>query len=200
VCTSYSSRGDGTWCLLLIRSTVSFICCSHRCMESLHQLLLLCRHRHEIGRCPYSSVTAADGSGNHCIHAHSAAELDEWKERYNWRQSRKMAAKQQHLYSYMAALHDEYINDDTDTTVSLMLLLLCLSLLLFQIFIVFLSSWSWSRVLWSSLEIFVFFTSLPWVQPASKKFRRRQKKVMYISGPTPTRKVISETDLDRQLR
>ena len=69
-------------------------------------------------RCPYSSVTAADGSGNHCIHAHSDKELDEWRERYRWRQSRKLAAKQQHLYSYMAELHDEYNNDDTDSTVS----------------------------------------------------------------------------------
>jgi len=89
------------------------------------------RCRHKAGRCPYSSVTAADSSGNHhCIHAHSDAELDEWRERYQWRQSRKMAAKQQHLYSYMTALCDEYNNDDTDSTVSQLLLLLqCLSLL-----------------------------------------------------------------------
>ena len=72
-----------------------------------------CRCRHKDGRCPYSSDAAADGSGNHCIHAHSAAELDEWRERYRWRQSRKMAAKQQHLYSYMASLIDEYHNDDS---------------------------------------------------------------------------------------
>ena len=71
-----------------------------------------------MNRCPYSSITAGDGSGNHCIHAHSMEELDEWKERYNWRQSRKMAVKQQHLYSYMAALCDEYNSDDTDSTVS----------------------------------------------------------------------------------
>ena len=75
----------------------------------------LCRCRHKDGRCPFSSAAAAaaDGSGNYCIHAHSAAELDEWKERYRWRQSRRMAAQDQHLYSYMAALTDDYHNDDS---------------------------------------------------------------------------------------
>jgi len=40
-----------------------------------------------------------------------------------------MAAKQQHLYSYMAALCDEYNNDDADSTVSLTLMLLMMMMM-----------------------------------------------------------------------
>jgi len=65
----------------------------------------------------YSHV--ADGSANHCVNAHSTAELDEWRERYKWRQSCSISAKHQHLYSYMTQLCDEYYSDDTDSTVSI---------------------------------------------------------------------------------
>ena len=106
--------------VLCVNSQVlhALISCKDWFLISVFLCILLYQWRHKAHRCPYSSVLAADGSGNHCIHAHSDAELDEWRERYKWRQSRKVAAKQQHLYSYMATLRDEYSTDETDSTVS----------------------------------------------------------------------------------
>lgn len=49
---------------------------------------------------------------NHCKFAHSREELDEWKERWEWRQMKREIAKQDHLYSYMDALREDYETTD----------------------------------------------------------------------------------------
>jgi len=41
------------------------------------------------------------------VHAHSADELEEWKQRYQWRQMKKQMARERHLYSYMDTLADD---------------------------------------------------------------------------------------------
>ena len=41
---------------------------------------------HEKGKCRYSNVPDMH---NLCKNAHSQAELDEWKERWDWRQMKK---------------------------------------------------------------------------------------------------------------
>jgi hypothetical protein len=47
---------------------------------------------------------------NQCKAAHSREELDEWRERWEWRQMKKDIAKAQHLFSYMEQLREEYEN------------------------------------------------------------------------------------------
>ena len=39
--------------------------------------------------------------------AHSVDELDEWKNRFQWRQMKKQMAKDRQLYSYMDTLVDD---------------------------------------------------------------------------------------------
>ena len=43
-----------------------------------------------------------------CEYAHSEEELDEWKERWEWRRMMRRMAKQEHAYSYMDELLEEY--------------------------------------------------------------------------------------------
>ena len=45
---------------------------------------------------------------NQCKFAHSREELDEWKERWEWRQMKREIAKKERVYSYMDALLDDY--------------------------------------------------------------------------------------------
>ena len=81
--------------------------------------------RHEKLRCRYSDI--ADGEpGNHCLQAHSQDELDEWKNRYQWRQMKKQMAKDRHLYSYMDTLVDEIAAAAAGRTAPVVCLL-CLS-------------------------------------------------------------------------
>ena len=45
---------------------------------------------------------------NYCKFAHSNEELDEWKERWDWRQMKREIAKREQVYSYMEALLEDY--------------------------------------------------------------------------------------------
>ena len=45
---------------------------------------------------------------NECECAHSQEELDEWRERYEWRQLKREQARNAGLYSYMAAVLEDY--------------------------------------------------------------------------------------------
>jgi hypothetical protein len=49
--------------------------------------------------------------------AHSPNELDEWLERYNWRQMKRGMAAERNLYTYMESLIDEYSKNDLKTNV-----------------------------------------------------------------------------------
>ena len=66
----------------------------------------MCRHMEQ--RCRYSGVDdIGSDSRNFCRFAHSPDELDEWNERYRWRQMKKKRAKEQNLFSYMDLLIDD---------------------------------------------------------------------------------------------
>lgn len=54
---------------------------------------------------------------NQCKFAHSREELDEWKERWEWRQMKREIAKKEHLYSYMDALREDYELTDSGFSV-----------------------------------------------------------------------------------
>ena len=54
---------------------------------------------------------------NLCKFAHSQLELDEWKERWEWRQMKKDMAKLQGVYSYMEALLEDYEEAELAMTV-----------------------------------------------------------------------------------
>ena len=45
---------------------------------------------------------------NQCKAAHSQEELDEWKERWDWRQMKREIAKKDNLYSYMDSLREQF--------------------------------------------------------------------------------------------
>ena len=45
---------------------------------------------------------------NLCPDAHSQEELDEWKERYEWRQMKREMARQEQVFSYMDQLLEKY--------------------------------------------------------------------------------------------
>jgi hypothetical protein len=49
--------------------------------------------------------------------AHSQDELEEWQERYNWRQVKRGVAKERELCTYMESLIDEYNKADLKTDV-----------------------------------------------------------------------------------
>ena len=57
------------------------------------------------GRCRYSDKP---DMYNYCKFAHSNEELDEWKERWEWRQMKREIAKREQVYSYMEALLEDY--------------------------------------------------------------------------------------------
>ena len=62
-------------------------------------------NRHLNKSCQYSFVP---DQYNLCNHAHSQEELDEWKERYEWREMKRAAAKDRNMFSYTESLLDEY--------------------------------------------------------------------------------------------
>jgi len=66
------------------------------------------------GKCSFSEVP---DMYNQCKFAHSREELDEWKERWEWRQMKREIAKKEHLYSYMAALREDYETTEAGITV-----------------------------------------------------------------------------------
>ena len=45
---------------------------------------------------------------NLCPDAHNQEELDEWKERYEWRQMKREMARQEQVFSYMDQLLEKY--------------------------------------------------------------------------------------------
>jgi len=45
---------------------------------------------------------------NFCKCAHSQEELDEWRERWDWRQMKRAIAFKEHMFSYMEELLEEY--------------------------------------------------------------------------------------------
>ncbi len=57
------------------------------------------------GKCRYSDKP---DMYNYCKFAHSDGELDEWKERWEWRQMKREIAKKEQVYSYMEALLEDY--------------------------------------------------------------------------------------------
>lgn len=54
---------------------------------------------------------------NSCQFAHSQEELDEWKERFEWRQMKREMAKQEKVFSYMDELLEKYEKADSGITV-----------------------------------------------------------------------------------
>ena len=65
------------------------------------------------GGCPYSHVP---DMFNLCMFAHSQEELDEWRERYEWRQMKRSLAKEQNMFSYMDKLLEQYNSADSRVT------------------------------------------------------------------------------------
>ncbi|XP_052765877.1 helicase with zinc finger domain 2-like isoform X2 [Mya arenaria] len=65
-------------------------------------------HQHMSGeKCHYSHVP---DMYNLCQYAHSQDELDEWQERYQWRQMKRDIARQEKVFSYMDELLEKYEN------------------------------------------------------------------------------------------
>ena len=58
---------------------------------------------------------------NYCKFAHSNEELDEWKERWEWRQMKREIAKREQVYSYMEALLEDYEEEYSGINVVCML-------------------------------------------------------------------------------
>jgi hypothetical protein len=54
---------------------------------------------------------------NYCKYAHSQEELDEWRERFEWRQMKRNLAKEQNMFSYMDQLLEAYNAADSRVTV-----------------------------------------------------------------------------------
>lgn len=84
-------------------------------MDSSH----FCRHN-DGGQCQYSNVP---DMYNLCRYAHSQDELDEWKERYEWRQMKREMARQEKVFSYMDELLEKYENSTDPVNVVCALLL-----------------------------------------------------------------------------
>ncbi|KAK7471580.1 hypothetical protein BaRGS_00035778, partial [Batillaria attramentaria] len=74
----------------------------------------ICSKHMDGQRCPYSHVP---DMFNLCKYAHSPEELDEWRERYEWRQMKRTLAKEQNMFSYMDTLLDQYNSADSRVTV-----------------------------------------------------------------------------------
>lgn len=58
---------------------------------------------------------------NQCKFAHNQLELDEWKERWEWRQMKRRMAREQGLYSYMESLLEDFDSAESPVTVVRML-------------------------------------------------------------------------------
>ena len=71
--------------------------------------------RHDNGnKCPYSN---APDMYNLCQSAHSQEELDEWRERSEWRQMKRDMARQEQVFSFMDQLVEQYENEDSNVRV-----------------------------------------------------------------------------------
>ena len=81
-------------------------------IEQLFFHSLFSRHRN--GKCFYSNLPI---ESNLCIYAHSQDELDEWLERYKWRQMKRRAMQNENPFSYGDQLLDELKTTDSDLTV-----------------------------------------------------------------------------------
>lgn len=71
------------------------------------------------GKCRFSDVPDVY---NQCKAAHSLEELDEWKERWEWRQMKREIAKKDHLYSYMDGLREDFETSSSGISVVCLLL------------------------------------------------------------------------------
>jgi len=68
--------------------------------------------------CRFSGIDEiGSDSKNYCRFAHSQDELDEWKERHQWREMKKRRAREQNLYSYMDLLIDDLESANDSSTV-----------------------------------------------------------------------------------
>ncbi|CAG5132928.1 unnamed protein product, partial [Candidula unifasciata] len=76
-------------------------------------LALCAKHIHNQS-CQYSHVP---DMYNLCKYAHSQEELDEWLERYEWRQLKREVAKERHMFSYTESLLEEYYSKDNSVSV-----------------------------------------------------------------------------------
>ena len=54
---------------------------------------------------------------NLCKYAHSQKELDEWQERHEWRQMKRVVAWDRHMFSYTEDLLDEFYKNDSSVSV-----------------------------------------------------------------------------------
>ncbi|XP_012934940.1 helicase with zinc finger domain 2 isoform X2 [Aplysia californica] len=76
--------------------------------------LALCAQHLYDKSCRYSYVP---DMYNLCKYAHSQMELDEWRERHEWRQMKRTVAKERHMFSYTEALLEEYYKKDSSVSV-----------------------------------------------------------------------------------
>ncbi|BFZ02836.1 hypothetical protein BsWGS_05875 [Bradybaena similaris] len=76
-------------------------------------LALCAKHLHNQS-CQYSHVP---DMYNLCKYAHSQEELDEWLERYEWRQLKREVAKERHMFSYTESLLEEYYSKDNSISI-----------------------------------------------------------------------------------
>ena len=70
----------------------------------LHYNYSITRHI-DGNKCQYSN---APDMYNLCPDAHNQEELDEWKERYEWRLMKREMARQEQVFSYMDQLLEKY--------------------------------------------------------------------------------------------
>ncbi|XP_071943710.1 3'-5' exoribonuclease HELZ2-like [Antedon mediterranea] len=70
--------------------------------------------RHKENNCPYSNV---DPANNHCTLAHTQEELEEWKERHQYRMMKRRKANESKLFSFMDQLLIEYNSSTSEVKV-----------------------------------------------------------------------------------
>ncbi|XP_059174915.1 helicase with zinc finger domain 2-like isoform X2 [Physella acuta] len=78
-----------------------------------NNLALCAKHLHNES-CQYSHVP---DMYNLCKYAHSQEELDEWRERYEWRQMKRVVAKERHMFSYTESLLEEFYSENNSIRV-----------------------------------------------------------------------------------
>ncbi|KAH9515064.1 hypothetical protein Btru_019075, partial [Bulinus truncatus] len=78
-----------------------------------NNLALCAKHLHDQS-CQYSHVP---DMYNLCMYAHSQEELDEWQERYEWRQLKRHIAHERHMFSYTESLLEDFYSQDNSVKV-----------------------------------------------------------------------------------
>lgn len=78
-----------------------------------NNLALCAKHLHNQS-CQYSYVP---DMYNLCKYAHSQEELDEWRERHEWRQMKRMVARERNMFSYTEALLQQYYEEHNSVKV-----------------------------------------------------------------------------------